>query len=250
MSERCQILGMPVNVTNKNMAVRGICELAQQKKGAYVCVSNVHMCIEAFDSSEFANVVSNADYILPDGKPLSWAQKLLGHKNAEQVRGQDIVNSLCNLSASQDLKIGLYGGTSNEVLAKVINALENKYRGINITYSFSPPFRPLTNIENHTVEQEINKSEVDILFVGIGCPKQERWMAAHKDNLTCVMLGVGAAFDFISGEKKHAPRFMQKIGMEWLFRLASEPRRLFKRYFTTNPRFVYLFALQLIRQNK
>jgi N-acetylglucosaminyldiphosphoundecaprenol N-acetyl-beta-D-mannosaminyltransferase len=124
--------------------------------------------------------------------------------------------------------------------------LTKQYSDIQITYSYSPPFRPLRAVEDLNVIEQINASKVDVLFVGIGCPKQEIWMAEHKEQLKCVMLGVGAAFDFIAGNKKHAPRWIQRIGLEWLFRFLSEPRRLWERYLKQNPRFIWHFTLQLL----
>ncbi len=247
MLGKCKIINMQVNVINQDNSLEQVLLLAQENSGAYVCVSNVHMCMEVFDSSAFAEIVNNADLVIPDGKPLSWAQKLLGHNNASQVRGQDIMNSLCASSREQPLNIGFYGGSSEALLNTVKEKLVASYPGINITYAFSPPFRLLTEEEDDAVVQGINSSDVNVLFVGIGCPKQERWMAEHKAQLNCVMLGVGAAYDFIAGSKKHAPRWMQKIGMEWLFRLCSEPKRLWRRYFSTNPRFIWHFGKQLLK---
>ncbi len=238
------VITMDVDLTNLKAAIDRVLQLVNGDLGSYVCVSNVHMCMEVFDSAEFAAVVNNADLVIPDGKPISWAQKLLGHSSAVQVRGQDIMNSLCELSGSKDLSIGFYGGSSDALLETVQDKLREIYFDININYAFSPPFRPLTGDEDVTVVDAINASGVDILFVGIGCPKQERWMTAHKDKLHCVMLGVGAAFDFIAGEKKHAPRWIQRIGLEWLFRMLLEPRRLWRRYFSTNPRFIWHFSKQ------
>ncbi|MBU0970232.1 MAG: WecB/TagA/CpsF family glycosyltransferase, partial [Proteobacteria bacterium] len=126
--------------------------------------------------------------------------------------------------------------------------LKKKYPGLHIACAISPPFRELTPQEDEEYTKQINKSGARILFVSLGCPKQERWMADHKDRLSCVMLGVGAAFDFLSGKKKHAPRWMQKVGLEWIFRLACEPRRLWKRYFKHNPRFIWYFGKQLIKE--
>jgi N-acetylglucosaminyldiphosphoundecaprenol N-acetyl-beta-D-mannosaminyltransferase len=247
MLERCKIINMEVDVTTLQRSIQEVHLLTKADLGAYVCVSNVHMCIEVFDSKEFASVVNSADLIIPDGKPLSWAQKLLGHKDAEQVRGQDIMNALCAASGEKSLNIGFYGGSSENLLDKVKDNLLTSYPDINITYAYSPPFRSLTEAEDNEVVTVINDADVNVLFVGIGCPKQERWMAAHKDKLNCVMLGVGAAYDFIAGEKKHAPRWIQKIGMEWLFRLCSEPKRLWRRYFSTNPRFIWHFGKQLLK---
>jgi N-acetylglucosaminyldiphosphoundecaprenol N-acetyl-beta-D-mannosaminyltransferase len=237
---------MDVNVTNIRTALTRVEALANSKAGSYVCVANVHMCMEVFDSHEFKSVVNNADLVIPDGRPLSWAQKLLGHSEAEQVRGQDIMNSICQQSGTKNLNIGLYGGSSDELLLQVVTALKASYPDIKIPFSYSPPFRPLTDEEDQGMIRKINDSNVNVLFVGIGCPKQERWMAEHKDSLNCVMLGVGAAYDFIAGSKKHAPRWMQRVGLEWLFRLCSEPQRLWKRYLQQNPRFIYYFTKQLI----
>jgi len=243
---RQKIITMDVDVTSLSSAVEQVLTLAGLGRGAYVCVSNVHMCMETFDSLSFRCVVNQADLVIPDGKPLSIAQKLLGHKTATQVRGQDIMNALCELSGKKNLNIGFYGGGSDSILELVQSNLTTQYPDIQITYSFSPPFRTLTNGEDLKIIAEINNTKVDVLFVGIGCPKQEMWMAEHKDKLNCVMLGVGAAFDFVAGNKKHAPRWIQKIGLEWLFRLLSEPKRLWKRYLKQNPRFIGYFTLQLL----
>lgn len=247
MSKRCNIISMGVNVINLTQALNDVETLSKQETGSYVCVSNVHMCMEVFDSQEFEQVVNSADLVIPDGKPLSWAQKLLGYTEAEQVRGQDIMNALCAASGEQELNIGFYGGSSDELLTVVKRKLVETYPDIRISYAYSPPFRPLTAEEDSQVIDDINNSNVSVLFVGIGCPKQERWMAEHKDTLNCVMLGVGAAYDFIAGSKNHAPRWVQKIGMEWLYRLCSEPKRLWRRYLSTNPRFIWHFTKQLIK---
>jgi len=238
---------MDVNVTYLNKAVNHVLTLAKRQQGAYVCVSNVHMCMEVTDSLEFQRVVNSADIILPDGKPLSIGQRLLGHKKAQQVRGQDIMNQICAESGKKEINIGFYGGSSSALLAIVKQKLLESYPDIKVTYAYSPPFRPLTAEEDMKVISDINAAEVNVLFVGIGCPKQEYWMAEHKQELHCVMLGVGAAYDFIAGSKKHAPRWVQKIGMEWCFRLCSEPKRLWKRYLSTNPRFIFHFGKQLIK---
>jgi len=241
----CNVLKMHVDVIGLQETLSRTLDLVKGNRGAYICVSNVHMCMETFDSFEFAEIVNNADLVIPDGKPLSWAQKLLGHKDAEQVRGQDITNALCKLSEDKGLKLGFYGGSSNEILEAVKRSLTKSYPNILIEYAFSPPFKPLTIEEDEEVVSAINAANVDILFVGIGCPKQERWMAGHKDKVNCVMLGVGAAYDFIAGKKKHAPRWVQTIGMEWFFRLLSEPKRLWRRYLSTNPRFIWYLSKQL-----
>lgn len=244
MGDICSVVTMGVRVTCIDRSFKKISELAVVGKGAYVCVSNVHMCMEAYDSSEFRAVVNAADWVIPDGRPLSWAQRLLGHSDAEQVRGQDIMNALCESSGRSGLNIGLYGGSSEKVLGRVIERLTETYPDVRITFSLSPPFRELTEKEDRRVVEWINQANVNVLFVGIGCPKQEIWMAEHKSRINCVMLGVGAAFDFVAGSKRHAPKWMQKMGLEWLFRLFSEPTRLWKRYLKQNPRFIYHFSRQ------
>ena len=243
---RQKIITMGVDVTKLDKAIERVLYFLKLDRGAYVCVSNVHMCMETFDSPSFREVVNQADLVIPDGKPLSVAQKLLGHKTAAQVRGQDIMNALCAISGKKNINIGFYGGSSEDILESVKANLLQQYSDIKITYSFSPPFRSLTGEEDIEVIKKINGAKVDVLFVGIGCPKQEMWMAEHKDKLNCVMLGVGAAFDFIAGNKKHAPRWIQKLGLEWFFRLLSEPKRLWKRYLRQNPRFIWYFTLQLL----
>lgn len=240
-----KIIYMNVNVTSLALSIERILYLTKKNVGSYVCVSNVHMCMEVFDSEVFCQVVNDADFVVPDGKPLVWGQKLLGNKEAQQVRGQDLTMAICKSAPEKQLKIGFYGGTP-ETLTIMKERLVEQFPALNIAYEFSPPFRPLTSVEDIEIIDAINNSGVQILFVGIGCPKQELWMAEHKDKLQCVMLGVGAAFDFIAGSKKHAPYWMQAIGMEWLFRLLSEPRRLWKRYLKQNPRFIWYFTQQLL----
>jgi N-acetylglucosaminyldiphosphoundecaprenol N-acetyl-beta-D-mannosaminyltransferase len=242
-----RIISMNVDLTDPRQTLSRIERLVKIKKGAYVCVSNVHMCIETMRCNDFQSIVNNADFVIPDGKPLSWAQNLLGHTGSEQVRGQDIMNGICAASGEQLVNIGLYGGSSAALLAVVNDVLLTSHPNIKITYTFSPPFRPLTEVEDEGVVAAINQAKVNVLFVGMGCPKQERWMAAHKDKLSCVMLGVGAAYDFIAGSKKEAPRWIQRIGMEWLFRLYCEPKRLWRRYLYTNPLFIWHFGKQLIK---
>ena len=242
---RIPIIKMNVNVTSLSHAREKISGWAANCEGRYVCVSNVHMCMEVFDNKGYAEIVNNSDLTLPDGKPISLAQRALGHKNAQQVRGEDITLAMCEEAESKGFSVGFFGATE-ELLDKLEQVLVEKFPKLDIAYSYAPPFRMLTHDEDKLSVEAIKNSEVKILFVGLGCPKQEIWMAGHKDKLNCVMLGVGAAFDFISGNKRNAPRWIQRAGFEWLFRLISEPRRLWKRYLKHNPRFVWYFILQLL----
>lgn len=219
--------------------------------GRYICVSNVHMCMEVYDNALYQNVVNSADLVVADGRPIFWQQKLLAAKNTfSQVRGQDLFESICRMSSNSSgcLKIGLLGGYDDSVLNKLVKILNLHYPGISIVFTYSPPFRPMSQSEAASVYRNINESECDVLFVGLGCPKQENWMYEAKPHVNCVMIGIGAAFDFVSGNKKHAPKFMQKAGLEWLYRLVSEPRRLWKRYLYNNPRFIFLAVWQLLKR--
>ncbi len=238
------ILKMPVSVTSIEQVTTSIMELAKARTSSYVCISNVHMCMETFDSKKFEEVLNQSDIVVPDGRPIYWALKLLGFSLANQVRGQDLMNELCRLSQTSNVKIGLYGGADDEVLSLVKETITSEYPNVDITFAYSPPFRSMSLSEREQVINMINDASVGILFVGVGCPKQEYWMAQHKGDINSVMLGVGAAFDFISGNKRHAPKWMQYIGLEWFFRLVSEPRRLWKRYLKQNPRFIYYFLQQ------
>jgi len=246
---RPTILGMQVSQITINDALTQCASWADVSTGHYVCAANVHMCMEAFDDESFRDVINNADLVVPDGRPLVWAQRLLGHRDAQQVRGMDLMLALCQQSADQMIPIGFYGATTT-LLEQLEKELTRRYPGLNIAYSVAPPFRTLSADEDADIARQINDSGVRFLFVGLGCPKQERWMAEHKEKLHCVMLGVGAAFDFIAGNKPHAPRWMQSLGLEWLFRLGCEPRRLWRRYLIQNPRFVWHFFWQWVGREK
>jgi N-acetylglucosaminyldiphosphoundecaprenol N-acetyl-beta-D-mannosaminyltransferase len=239
------VLGMRVDATSYEDASRRVVRWAHEQRSAYVCVATVHMVMEAFDSAPFRRVVNRADLVTPDGRPLVWALKSLGVGGASQVRGTDLTTSVIERAAREKVPIGLYGGTP-ALLESFSRVLEQRHPGIRVACKIAPPFRPLTPEEDEAVTQEIVASGARILFVGIGCPKQERWMAAHKRRVPVVMLGVGAAFDFHTGRIRQAPRWMQVVGLEWAFRLAMDPRRLWRRYARHNPRFVGLLLLQLL----
>jgi N-acetylglucosaminyldiphosphoundecaprenol N-acetyl-beta-D-mannosaminyltransferase len=203
------------------------------------------MTMEAFDSSAFQRVVNGADLVTPDGRPLVWALRSLGVKDATQVRGTDLTTHVVERAARERVPIGLYGGTP-ELLQLFARTLKSRYPGTRVVCQIAPPFRPLTPEEDKRVTQEIVSSGARIVFVGIGCPKQERWMVLHKERIPAVMLGVGAAFDFHTGRVRQAPHWMQVAGLEWVFRLLMDPKRLWKRYAKHNPRFVALFLLELL----
>jgi N-acetylglucosaminyldiphosphoundecaprenol N-acetyl-beta-D-mannosaminyltransferase len=199
--------------------------------------------MEVYDSPQFAQVVNQADLVTPDGMPLVWALRWFGIGDAQRVYGPTLMLRICEAAANQRVSIGLYGGTK-ESLDDFVRFLESSYPGIKIVCQIAPPFRPVTSVEAATYRQQIIDSAAQILFVGIGCPRQEEWMAAHTDQLPAVLLGVGAAFDFHSGRVKQAPSWIQNSGLEWLFRLYQEPGRLWKRYVYNNPRFVLFLGYQ------
>lgn len=239
------ILGTRIDATSYGDATGKITRWAHEGRSACVCVSATHLVMEAFDSAPLRRGVNDADLITPDGKPLVWALKGLGVEGASQVRGTDLTMRVAEQATRENLPIGLYGGTP-ELLEVFERVLKERFPGIEIACRIAPPFRPLTPEEDEAVTREIAASGARILFVGIGCPRQEEWMFAHKGRVPAVMVGVGAAFDFLTGRVRQAPRWMQAAGLEWAFRLMMNPQRLWKRYATHNPRFATLLLLQLL----
>jgi N-acetylglucosaminyldiphosphoundecaprenol N-acetyl-beta-D-mannosaminyltransferase len=242
-----RILGMRVDATTYPGAADAIVAMARTG-GGVTCVATVHMVMEAFDAPDYRRIVNAAELVTSDGVPLVWALRWLGIPGAERVYGPDLTPILCARAAAESLPVGFYGG-SPEVVEALRERLTRRIPGLRIVFAHSPPFRPLRPDEDRRIAEAIAESGVRILFVGLGCPKQERWMAAHRDVLPCAMVGVGAAFDFLAGRKPQAPALLQRAGLEWLFRLATEPRRLWRRYLVHNPRFVFHFARQLARRS-
>lgn len=241
-----KILSFYVNVISSNELINKVKSFLSLKKGHYICISNVHQCIEADDNKKFAEVINNADLALPDGRPIYWALKLLGHKEGEHLPGYYVVRNLCKLATLNNVKIGFYGG-EKEFLDQCVSNLRNEYQGLKVDYAYSPPFRALNNEEKKKIIKDIGDSEIEILFVCLGCPKQEYWMAEHKDYLKCISVGVGEAVNLISKKQKLAPKWVEKIGMRWLTRLIAEPRRLFWRFLYTNTKFIFCFFKQYVK---
>ncbi len=242
---KVDVLKMSVSLTSLNKAVKQVTDWAQRNESRYLCAANVHMCMEVFDDPEFADTVNGADLTVPDGRPIYWAQKLMGYGEASQIRGEDLAIGLFEAAEEERIRVGFYGSTQ-ETLSNIKNRLHSLYPLLDVCFMCAPPFGTLSEKEMNAAVAEINASKVQILFLGLGCPKQETWMAENKNGVSCVMLGVGAVFDYISGDKKAAPDLLKMLGLEWLFRLISEPRRLWKRYLKHNPRFVYYLSLQLL----
>jgi N-acetylglucosaminyldiphosphoundecaprenol N-acetyl-beta-D-mannosaminyltransferase len=240
------ILGMRVDATSYEDATRQVITWAGSSLSRYVCVAAVSSVMEAHDDARFMDVMNQADLVTPDGMPLVWGLRRLGVRRATRVYGPDLTASILDAAEREGLAVGFYGGAPN-----VLEALEafarRRWPQLKIAFAYSPPYRDLTAEEDRLIVQAIDDRDVKILFVGLGCPKQETWMASHRGQVRSVMVGVGAAFDFLAGTKKQAPRSLQKVGLEWLFRLATEPKRLWKRYLLQNPRFALLFGAQLVR---
>ncbi|MDQ3802033.1 MAG: WecB/TagA/CpsF family glycosyltransferase [Acidobacteriota bacterium] len=230
-------------------AIEKVAELVKNGDGGYVCFSTVHMVMESHDNPEYGARVNAADFIITDGMPLVWMQKLQGRKDAARVRANDLMIMLCEYAAKNNLSVGFYGG-KQEVIDAIKERARKELPDLKIAYAFSPPFRPLTDEEDAAITAEINRAKPDILFMGLGCPKQENWMAAHRDKVKAVMLGVGASFDFYAGNVKESPEWLGRLGLEWLYRLTQEPKRLWKRYLILNPRFMRLATLQLLKAKK
>ena len=240
------VIGSTISKTTYTAISDCVTTWAVNTESRFVCVANVHMLMEAYDSPAFREVVNKADATIPDGVPLVWMLWLKGERNLQRVYGPTFMLHILETAAREGTPVGFYGSTP-QVLASLIERMQARYEGLIVAYSFSPPFHALSPVEDAVTVEEINRSGTRILFVGLGCPKQEIWMAEHRGKVNAVMIGVGAAFDFHAGKKLQSPSWMQKIGLEWLFRLITEPRRLWKRYLYHNPRFVVLAIADLLR---
>ena len=243
---RVNILGVGVSAINMAQALNVIEGWIAQRQAHYVCVTGVHGIVESQGNNSLQRVHNAAGLVTPDGMPLVWLARLHGLEHVERVYGPDLMLALCHRSISKGYRHFLYGGAEG-VPDRLANRLKRRYPGLRIVGSYSPPFRSLTDEEDEQIVQAINEANPDVVWIGLSTPKQERWMAEHIGRLTApVLVGVGAAFDFHSGLKRQAPRWMQRSGLEWLFRLANEPRRLWRRYLVNNPLFTLLVLQQAL----
>ena len=232
------ILGTKINVTDMDKTVRYIDAHLEELKGHYICVSNVHTTVTAYRDPQYRAVQNGAAMNIPDGKPLSIVQQLSGEREAGRVPGPDLMPELFRLSEEKGYRHYFYGSTQ-ETLDALREKLSRKYPKMKIAGMYSPPFRPMTEEEDREAVERINAAKPDFIWVGLGAPKQEKWMAEHEGRLCGVMLGVGAGFDFHAGTVKRAPKWMQEICMEWLYRIGQDPKRLLVRYLDTNFSFVF-----------
>ena len=239
------VLGARINALGWSEAINVIADWARKRESRFVCISNVHMVVAACEDSELAEAMRRSDMATPDGAPVAWMLRRQGFANQPRISGTELMRSYLSHAVACDEGIFLLGSTE-DTLARLQVALLNEFPGLKIAGAFSPPFRPLTVEEDAVIVARINASGAGTVWVSLGCPKQEKWMLEHRGRVNAVMVGVGAAFDFVAGTVPRAPLWMQAIGFEWLHRLASEPRRLWRRYLVTNAFFVIGALRQLL----
>lgn len=231
------VLGAPIDVLSWSDAVSRLVAWGERRSSRYVCICNVHSVVTAQQDPTFGDIIRQADMATADGAPVAWAIRNQGHRTQRRINGPDLMWRYLGEAERRGQVVFFYGSTEN-TLALLRTALHSHFPKLQVGGMISPPFRPLTNDEDQADVDAINASGAAVVFVSLGCPKQEKWMAAHRGRIHAVMVGVGAAFDYHAGTVSRAPRWMQRSGLEWLHRLASEPRRLWRRYLETNSVFV------------
>ena len=238
------VLGVRVDGTALDECLHVIADRVRTRQGAFVCACNVHMIMEAKTLPELRQALASADLVLADGAPLSWSLRARGLR-AARVAGTELAMAVIEKCVEQGWSIGLIGSTPT-TLAALVDSLRKSYPALRIACAVSPPFGGVAELSASDESKRVLRSGADVLLVGLGCPKQEIWMSRHVGGTTSVMLGVGATFDFLAGTVRRAPRWMQRVGCEWLFRLAQEPRRLLGRYIRHNPRFAVMAAIEIM----
>ena len=252
------VLGAPIDAVSWSDALSTISAWATNSESRVVCICNVHSVVTASQDAAFGRVVQEADMATPDGAPVAWMLRRLGHAGQQRINGPDLMWRYCEARQGMDSRLRGNDGTANgsgiflygsseQTLATLKAKLSAAFPALNIAGAISPPFRALTSDEDDVIVAQINASNAGVVFVSLGCPKQELWMEAHRGRIHAVMIGVGAAFDYHAGTIQRAPKWMQDCGLEWLHRLASEPRRLWRRYLVTNTLFVIGAARQLLQ---
>lgn len=240
---RVPVLGVQVDVLDWAGAVERIATWGRAAESRYVCFSNVHSAVTASLDCDFHQVLAESDLCTSDGAPVTWMLRQLGAPEQRRLNGPDLMWRYFAAEAPKGGKVYFYGSTP-QTLALLRERVECQFPGLQVVGVHSPPFRPITAQEDEEDVQRINASGAHVVFVGLGCPKQELWMAQHRGRINAVMLGVGAAFDYHAGVQRRAPEWMQHNGLEWLHRLASEPRRLWRRYLLTNLPFLFMGSAQ------
>jgi N-acetylglucosaminyldiphosphoundecaprenol N-acetyl-beta-D-mannosaminyltransferase len=246
-----EILSVPLALTDYERTLDWIEQTIAHRTRGYVCVCNVHTVMASREDPELRAALERSSMNVPDGQPLVWAINALGHPLGRRVYGPELMSRACERAANGGQRFYLYGGRNQGALVQLALNLRQRYPGLKIVGGYSPPHRPLTAEEQRAVAAEINQSRADVVWVGIGVPKQEKWMAQMRPHLAAsLLIGVGAAFDFHAGLVPQAPNWIQEAGLEWAYRLAHEPRRLWRRYVRYNPRFVAAFLRQLVAHRR
>lgn len=239
------LIDTPVTALPFDTQIKMMLEWASSYASKVVCVANVHMLMEAYWHPELSSVLETADLVTPDGMPLVWMMRLMGARQQDRVAGMDILLSLCQLAQLQNIKI-FFLGSQATILEKMRTKLEDEFPKLQITGMEPLPFRPLTQVEDDAIIQKIHESKAQVVLVSLGCPKQEYWMHEHKGKIQAVMVGLGGVFPVLAGIHKRPPLWARNAGLEWLYRLIQEPRRLWRRYGKTIPPFIWIASKQLL----
>lgn len=249
MIKKTNVLGSNIAITNLKKVSKYLIKNIQNLRGEYITLTNVHTSVLAYEDENYRMVQNSAYLALPDGRPLALVQRMQGYKQARQTAGPDLMEIVWKLTENTDIK-HYFWGSSEETIDKLQKSLKKKYPGLKIAGMESPPYRQLTEEEDKDTVNRINDSGADILWVGLGAPKQEQWMYEHKGKINALMFGVGAGFDFHAGTLKRAPKWMRTHYLEWLFRLFQEPKRLWKRYLLSNAKFLFYVTREFLTNKK
>ena len=247
LMKKRKILNSFISIGSFKNFLRELILLSDNKISSYVCICNVHMLVEAQKDNSFNELLNNADIATPDGMPVAKFLDFKYNYTQERVAGMDLLPAIIDECAKIKKSIYLYGST-NKVLKKIIKKINHNYPHLNVEF-YSPPFRELSRQEEYEIIEKINAFNPDFVFVALGCPKQEKWMFAHKGKINSCMIGFGGAFTVYAGDQKRAPRWMRNNSLEWLHRLILEPKRLFVRYFITNSLFIWYICKDLLRKD-
>ena len=234
----CNIMGVDIAAIDMNWLIDYLNRNVKSLSGDYICVSNVHTTVTAYEDQEYCKVQNGGIMAIPDGGPLSSVGQKRGFKNMKRTTGPSLMGEIFKISAAEGYRHYFYGST-DKTLEKLYSILTESYHGIQIVGMYSPPFRPMTEEEDKAIVERINETKPDFVWIGLGAPKQEKWMAAHQGRVDGLMIGVGAGFDYHAGNIERAPEWMQKSNLEWVYRLLQDPRRLFGRYWRTNTKFIW-----------
>jgi len=244
-TKRISVLGAHINALSWDDALSQISDWCSHHESRYVSLCNVHSVVTTTQDYKFQTVINDGDMALADGAPIAWALRRLGYATQQRINGPDLMWRY--LAEAERLgQIVFFLGGTNATLRKLLIAIHSHFPKLSVGGAYSPPFQSINEVEDEAQVAAINNSGAHVVFIGLGCPKQEKWMAAHRGRVKAVMIGVGAAFDYHAGTIKRAPVWWQENGMEWLYRLYSEPRRLFLRYLVTNTLFIVGMGWQLI----